>query len=586
MAAVSAHNSADVRIWRSLPRCALAVRMLLALLPVITAFLVTWFTAPVLPRPAGPFGIFVYVAETAAIGVTAALLARRAADRFLPLTALLKMTLIFPDHAPSRFRLALRTGTIRQLRKALANGDPALPSDHQAAAERLITLAGELGRHERLTRGHSDRVRAYADMIGVELGLPPAQRQKLTWAAIVHDIGKLAVPADILNRAGRPSEVEWAILAQHPEAGSQLVEPLAGWLDDWRLSTRDHHERWDGTGYPNGLAGKDISLAGRIVAVADAFDTMTSHRSYHRAGSIEAAREELVRCSGSQFDPRVVRAMLDASLPARLPTAGLIGWFAALVARANLASIGRAVATASTAAAITTGAGLAPLGLAPFDLGPDGVLDLIRQSANVPAPPMLPFAAGPAVPSGPSTVRLQLTTRPVPDKSSVETQQGRVEPVAPTGPTSLWSAQAETTSTTAPPTTASTTTTASTGRTSTTVAPTTAATSTTTGSTTTTTTQPQPTGPTANDDHVSITSNGAKVIDVLANDVAGSAQLDPPSLAIVEMPSHAALVKINGSNRILYRSVATGVTDQLRYKICDVSSICATATLTITLGTG
>ncbi|NIR39344.1 MAG: HD domain-containing protein, partial [Actinobacteria bacterium] len=93
----------------------------------------------------------------------------------------------------------------------------------------------------------------------------------------------------------------------HPNEGWKLVQPLRGWLGEWARATRDHHERWDGGGYPRGLRGHEISRAGRIVAVVDAFDVMTSRRTYSEPMSFETARAELARCAGAQFDPDVVR---------------------------------------------------------------------------------------------------------------------------------------------------------------------------------------------------------------------------------------------------------------------------------------
>jgi hypothetical protein len=442
MAVVSTSGAADIRVWRSKPRRALVVRVALAIMPVVAAFVVTWLVAPTLPRSAGPLGPATYVGAAAVVGTVVALLARRVANRFLPVTALLKMTLVFPDHAPSRFKLALRTGTVRQFRRALANGDPVLPANHQAAAERLIALAGELGRHEHRTRGHSDRVRAYADMIGAELDLPPAQRQKLAWAATVHDIGKLAVPADILNRSGHLTEVEWAILAQHPTVGATIVEPLAGWLGDWRHSAGDHHERWDGAGYPRRLAGTNIPLAGRIVAVADAYDAMISRCASRRTPSlacpVEAARAELAQGAGGQFDPRVVQALHDALEATRPPARGFGERLAALVASTEPTAaagelVRRGATVVATAAAIGIAAGLTPLGPGPADVGPAAVIDAARRSVNTPAPRMLPFAESPALPT--SNIPPSTEAGPPPGATTTTTP-----PTAPptTPPHSTW----------------------------------------------------------------------------------------------------------------------------------------------------
>lgn len=327
--------------------------MLLA--PIVASFAVTRLLSPGLWHPGGAFGLIVFVIQVAAVGTVAALVAQRALRRFLPLATLLNLTLVFPDRAPSRFGVALRAGSLTRLRDSL---DVDLPSDHQLAAERLVELVTALGRHERLTRGHTERVRAYSDLIAEEMGLSVEARQKLAWAAMIHDVGKLTVPAEILSLPGKPNDEQWAILRNHPTAGGHIVEPLAGWLGEWRLAASQHHERWDGGGYPLGLAGTEISLAGRIVAVADAYDVITSARSYKSAMSPQAARDEMVRCSGTQFDPDVVRALLKASLGRERRRVSFLGWlpelgFLALVPRGITHA---AAATTSTAAATTTAA--------------------------------------------------------------------------------------------------------------------------------------------------------------------------------------------------------------------------------------
>ena len=118
------------------------------------------------------------------------------------------------------------------------------------------------------------------------------------------------------------------MLARHPDEGAHLAAPLTPWLGDWLRGVRDHHERWDGNGYPDGIAGPDISLAGRIVCVTDAFETMTAVRSYKRPMSAASARRELVACSGSHFDPHIVRAFLDVSLGRLWWILGPVSWLA------------------------------------------------------------------------------------------------------------------------------------------------------------------------------------------------------------------------------------------------------------------
>jgi HD-GYP domain-containing protein (c-di-GMP phosphodiesterase class II) len=137
-------------------------------------------------------------------------------------------------------------------------------------------------------------------MIGEELHLKPEDVDALNWAALVHDVGKLKVRAEILNKDGTPTDEEWVVLRQHAEFGEELVAPLQGWLGEWADAVGQHHERWDGLGYPRNLSGDEISLAARIVAVADVFDVITSARSYkHRPRRRHGTRSQSVQARTS-----------------------------------------------------------------------------------------------------------------------------------------------------------------------------------------------------------------------------------------------------------------------------------------------
>src|SRR6185437_9337610 len=163
------------------------------------------------------------------------------------------------------------------------------------SARLLLELIAALDAHDRLTRGHSERVRGYAVLIGKELGLHRRELDLLNWAALLHDVGKLEVAQEILTKPGRPSDQEWESLRQHPLFGEQLAAPLHDWLMGWSDAIGHHHERWDGKGYPRGLSGDDIPLSGRIVAVADVFDVITSARTYKDPGTGEEGRREIAR---------------------------------------------------------------------------------------------------------------------------------------------------------------------------------------------------------------------------------------------------------------------------------------------------
>lgn len=161
------------------------------------------------------------------------------------------------------------------------------------------------------TRGHCMRVAKAAAMIAEELGMSAERVQTMRYAGMLHDIGKLGVPTKILQKAGKLTEEEFAAIQLHPMRGYEIVREI-GFLDEALAGILHHHERMDGGGYPKGLAGEDIPEAARLVSVADVFDCLTSTRSYRTAWSAEDAIAELRRCAGTQFDPRMVEALVRA----------------------------------------------------------------------------------------------------------------------------------------------------------------------------------------------------------------------------------------------------------------------------------
>ena len=334
------------------------LRVMIVSAPAVSSLVVTWLAAPHLYRPSGLFGIALWVMQLGGLGFAAAVGVERVSRRLMPLVNLLGMSLVFPDQAPSRFGVALRSGTTRQLENEVENlRQHGISVDAAEAAEQLLVLVSALGKHERLTRGHTERVRAYSELIGQELKLSAEDQNLLRWGALIHDVGKLAVPAPILSKEERLEDGEWDTIKLHPEVGAALVQPLEDWLGEWRLAASEHHERWDGAGYPLGLAGTEISLAGRIVAVADTYDVITSTRSYKEASSADEARKELVRCAGSQFDPDVVRAFLAVSVGRLHPIAGRFAWIAnlGLLFQQAPAAIQTAVVGGTAAAALAGG---------------------------------------------------------------------------------------------------------------------------------------------------------------------------------------------------------------------------------------
>ena len=162
------------------------------------------------------------------------------------------------------------------------------------------------------TSGHSARVTRYAVNTARAMNLRDDFCEKLTLVCLLHDIGKIGVPDSILLNRGILNDEEFSIIAEHPRIGARIVSQIESMGEDV-AAILHHHERYDGDGYPDGLAEKDIPLSSRILAVADTFDAMTSRRPYRDAVSCEEAVAELIRCSGGQFDPDVVKAFLKAN---------------------------------------------------------------------------------------------------------------------------------------------------------------------------------------------------------------------------------------------------------------------------------
>lgn len=351
------------RRWRARPVQSALLRAFVLLVPLAVGVGVAAFISRVLPRPTDTavIGWWVLILVASALS---AMLAERLMRRLVPLAVLLRFTLIFPDRAPSRFRMARRVGSIRNLEERVRRAkEVGVEDDPARAAETILSLVAALSAHDRRTRGHSERVRTFTDLLAESLELPQAARDRLRWSALLHDIGKLEVPARILNKPGKPTEPEWETLKRHPEEGARLAAPLLPWLEQWGKAIVEHHERFDGYGYPRGLAGDEISLAGRILTVSDSFETMTATRSYKKPMSIQAARKELANCAGSQFDPSVVRAFLNVALGRLRWTVGPLSW----VAQLPFIGAGGPVVTAARTA--TAGFAKATLGVMAFGAG-------------------------------------------------------------------------------------------------------------------------------------------------------------------------------------------------------------------------
>jgi len=185
--------------------------------------------------------------------------------------------------------------------------DKALNSLEGAYRSTLKALTAALETRDSETHGHSERVVTYSLRLGREYGLSSDEMKALEFGSLLHDIGKIGVPDSILRKPAKLTEEEWVRMREHPLHGQQILRGIE-FLQGASRVVAQHHEKWDGTGYPLGLRKEDIDICARIFSVADAFDAITSDRVYRRGKSYEAASQELDDWSGRQFDPKVVEA--------------------------------------------------------------------------------------------------------------------------------------------------------------------------------------------------------------------------------------------------------------------------------------
>lgn len=547
--------------------------------PILAAVVVVRLCVGVIPRPEDNAGWAVWLFFAMGLSVVTIGIVGRFALRFLPLVAWLRMSLIFPGETPSRMRLAMREGTARDLQRRIMAGE-SLGESADEAAQNLLLLMRRLNAHDRLTRGHCERVRAYSDLIAAEMDLPTHERAKLHWAALAHDVGKLHLPRSLLAKTGHPSSKEWELIRKHPALADHLVAPLRSWLGDWVEAATQHHERHDGGGYPNGLKGERIHISARIVAVADAFDTMTSVRSYQKPLSFADAHAELARNAGTQFDPDVVRAFLEVG-PHRLRVvAGQLAWRSSLAAGTGITTIltstDKAMATGVTSlasAAIVLTSALGVTGSAPTDgpATPDVVVARLVADRETPAP----------IEDGEPLTQPASTTNP----PVVSVDSGEPVPTSTGAASSTTTTTIESSSTTSAPPSS----TISPPATSTSVPSTTttgpAPPTTTTSSTTTTTTLPPPGSSWADNDTYSGAKNILHALWVLDND-SPPAGFEYHTLTIVIPPDNgtATVIVPNGNPsqaHINYRTSPGYIgVDTFTYEICDIAGDCAIAEVT------
>ena len=181
---------------------------------------------------------------------------------------------------------------------------------HVTQTETVLALSKAIETRDDCTGSHSTRMTTLAERIAAACHCSDEEIRTIRWAGMLHDIGKIGIPDEVLRRPGPLDEAEWAIIRRHPDVGADIVLMVSNLAPVAEL-IRAHHERYDGNGYPRNLSGEEIPLGARILTVCDAYTAMTDERSYRLAISHEEALAELKRCAGTHFDPRVVEAFLS-----------------------------------------------------------------------------------------------------------------------------------------------------------------------------------------------------------------------------------------------------------------------------------
>jgi len=181
----------------------------------------------------------------------------------------------------------------------------------------IVSMAGAVDAKDAYTHGHSLRVARMALIVAREKGLPREELEPLLLSAILHDVGKIGIPDDILKKPGRLNRAEFEIMKGHPIAGAKMLQHIPA-LENVIPGILHHHEYWNGSGYPHGLAGEGIPLQGRIIHIGDAFDAMTTDRIYRTKTDVAGAVAEICKHSGKQFDPSLVECFLQANRSGRI----------------------------------------------------------------------------------------------------------------------------------------------------------------------------------------------------------------------------------------------------------------------------
>jgi diguanylate cyclase (GGDEF)-like protein/putative nucleotidyltransferase with HDIG domain len=209
----------------------------------------------------------------------------------------------------NRNRVEIYTSILDDLKKEIDEKDVALITS-------IKTLISIINAKDRYTYAHTEKVVIYSRLLAERLKLTEKDKKTLIYGAYMHDIGKINISKDILNKKMPLTGEEWSFLKEHPAEGVEIIKPVNS-LQHIIPLIAHHHERYDGNGYPDGLKGEEIPFLARVLTVVDSFDAMTSNRPYNKRKSYEEGIEELRRCSGTQFDPSIAETFIEAIIDSK-----------------------------------------------------------------------------------------------------------------------------------------------------------------------------------------------------------------------------------------------------------------------------